>query len=109
MEENFGAMQTTGAVEAMGMESMGMDRPVSRPRTPGAIAAVYKQKMREKAVNTPEEKEGIEGFVLWINNSSIFGLLEGEMGQEAPWYLEPSITFPITFAVVGAAFWVSLA
>ena len=31
------------------------------------------------------------------------------MGQEFPWYLTPSITFPIAFVVVGLAFWASLA
>jgi len=91
------------------VDTMGMDGPVSRPRTPGAIAAAYEAKMREKAANAPEEKEGVEGFIDWIKNSYFFGLFEGETGQEAPWYLKPSITFPIAFLVVGAAFWASLA
>ena len=38
-----------------------------------------------------------------------FGFFEGETGQQAPWYLRPSITFPIAFAVVGLAFYVSFA
>ncbi|KAL7525867.1 hypothetical protein ACHAWF_004896 [Thalassiosira exigua] len=101
-----------GAGAAMGGDASAldmMDGPASRPRTPGAIAAAYERRMREKELNAPEEKEGIEGFVDWIRNSYFFGLFEGETGQEAPWYLKPSITFPIAFAVVGLAFWVSLA
>lgn len=79
-----------------GLDGMGMDGPVSRPRTPGAIAAAYEQKMKEKAMNAPEEKGGgdrqDQGIVLLRPNC----------------YLEPSITFPIAFLVVGAAFWASL-
>ena len=37
-----------------------------------------------------------------------FGLFEGETGEEAPWYLKPSITFPLAFAVVFGLFWISL-
>ncbi len=106
VEENVG-LAASGS-DTAGLDGI-MDGPVSRPRTPGAIAAAYEQKMRDKAINAPEEKEGIEGFVDWIKGSYFFGLFEGETGQEAPWYLKPSITFPIAFAVVGLAFWVSLA
>merc|ERR1712194_678588 len=67
------------------------------------------QRMREKAINAPEEKEGIEGFVVWIKNSYFFGLFEGETDQEAPWYLKPNITFPLAFIIIGFAFWASLA
>lgn len=105
VEENVG-MAAVGS-DTSGLDAI-MDGPVSRPRTPGAIAAAYEQRMREKAINAPEEKEGIEGFVDWIKGSYFFGLFEGETGQEAPWYLKPSITFPIAFLVVGAAFWASL-
>lgn len=65
--------------------------------------------MKQKALNQPEEKEGIEWVVDKIKTSYFFGLFEGETGQEAPWYLKPSITFPIAFLIVGAAFWASLA
>lgn len=109
VEEGVGmaGMAASGS-DTAGLDGM-LDGPVNRPRTPGAIAAAYEAKMREKAINAPEEKEGIEGFVDWIKNSYFFGLFEGETGQEAPWYLKPSITFPIAFLVVGAAFWASLA
>jgi len=107
VEENVG-LASSGS-DVSGLDGMGMDGAVVRPRTPGAIAAAYEQKMRVKAINAPEEKEGIEGFVEWIRGSYFFGLFEGETGQEAPWYLKPNITFPIAFFIVGAAFWVSLA
>lgn len=104
IEENVGLSADPGD-----MGALGMDGPISRPRTPGAIAAAYEQKMKQKAMNAPAEKEGIEWVVDKLKNSYFFGLFEGETGQEAPWYLKPSITFPIAFLVVGAAFWASLA
>jgi len=91
------------------VDAMGMDGPINRPRTPGAIAAAYEQKMRQKALTAPPEKEGIEWVVDKIKSSYFFGLFEGETGQEAPWYLKPSITFPLAFLVVGVAFYASLA
>lgn len=107
VEENVGL--TASGSDIAGLDGMGMDGPAIRPRTPGAIAAAYERKMREKAINAPEEKHGIEGFVDWIKGSYFFGLFEGETGQEAPWYLKPNITFPLAFLVIGAAFWASLA
>lgn len=104
IEENVGL-----SADPADMGALGMDGPISRPRTPGAIAAAYEQKMKQKAMNQPKEKEGIEWVVDKLKNSYFFGLFEGETGQEAPWYLKPSITFPIAFLVVGAAFWASLA
>lgn len=111
VEDNVGLGGAVGASgsDLAGLDGMGMDGPVNRPRTPGAIAAAYEQKMRDKALNAPEEKEGIEGWIDKIKGSYFFGLFEGETGQEAPWYLKPSITFPIAFLVVGVAFWASLA
>jgi len=106
LDENVG-LAASGSESAL--DNMGMDGPVSRPRTPGAIAAAYEQRMKDKEMYEPEEREGIFGFIDWIKGSYFFGLFEGETGQEAPWYLKPSITFPIAFLVVGAAFAVSLA
>ena len=74
------------------------------PKTAAEIAEAYQVKMANKA----PEKEGIEGWIETIQNYYFFGFFEGETGEEAPWYLKPSITFPIAFAVVGAAFAVSL-
>jgi len=75
------------------------------PKTAAEIAEAYKVRMENKA----PEKEGLEGWIETVRNYYFFGFFEGETGEEAPWYLRPSITFPLAFAVVGAAFWVSLA
>jgi hypothetical protein len=53
-------------------------------------------------------KEGLEGFIEKAKSFYFFGFFEGETGQQAPWILRPSITFPIAFAIVGAAFYVSV-
>eukprot|EP00537_Pseudo-nitzschia_pungens_P008231 CAMPEP_0172364066 /NCGR_PEP_ID=MMETSP1060-20121228/7283_1 /TAXON_ID=37318 /ORGANISM="Pseudo-nitzschia pungens, Strain cf. cingulata" /LENGTH=270 /DNA_ID=CAMNT_0013086985 /DNA_START=370 /DNA_END=1182 /DNA_ORIENTATION=- len=74
------------------------------PKTAEDIAAAYQVKMANKA----PKKEGLEGWIDTVKNYYFFGFFEGETGEEAPWYLKPSITFPIAFAVVGAAFYVSL-
>lgn len=74
------------------------------PKTAQEIAEAYNVKMSNKA----PEKEGLEGWIETVQNYYFFGFFEGETGEEAPWYLKPSITFPIAFAIVGAAFWVSL-
>ena len=103
IEDNAGMMKGDSS------DLIAMDGPINRPRTPGAIAAAYEQKMKEKAINAPPEKEGVEWAIDKIKSSYFFGLFEGETGQEAPWYLKPSITFPIAFLIVGLAFWVSLA
>jgi hypothetical protein len=77
IEDNGGMMAGDSS------ELIAMDGPISRPRTPGAIAAAYEQKMREKALNAPEEKEGIAWAIDKVKNSYFFGLFEGETGQEA--------------------------
>lgn len=74
------------------------------PKTAQEIAEAYQVKMANKA----PQKEGLEGWIETVKNYYFFGFFEGETGEEAPWYLKPSITFPIAFAVVGAAFYVSL-
>lgn len=78
------------------------------PRTASEIAAAYQIRQEAKALEGPE-KEGLEGFIEKAKNFYFFGLFEGETGQQAPWYLRPSITFPIAFVVVGATFYVTLA
>lgn len=60
-----------------------------------------------KALEGPE-KEGFEGFLEKAKNFYFFGFFEGETGEQAPWILRPSITFPIAFLIVGAAFYVSI-
>jgi hypothetical protein len=82
-----------------------------KPRTPQAIDAAYKAKQRQLALEKADEKEGIAGFLdkLTSGRFYFFGLFEGETGQRAPWYLRPSITFPIAFAVVGLGFYATFA
>ena len=53
------------------------------------------------------EKEGLEAWIEKAKNFYFFGLFEGETGEAAPWFLRPSITFPIAFLIVGAAFYVT--
>ena len=77
-------------------------------RTAGEIAAAYDKMMADKALEPPK-KEGLEGLLEEAKGWYFFGLFEGETGEEAPWYLKPSITFPIAFAIVGATFYVCLA
>lgn len=36
-----------------------------------------------------EELEGLEKLRAWVKSIYIFGLFEGQTGQEAPWYLKP--------------------
>jgi len=77
-----------------------------KPRTPSSIAAAYNTRRELAAMEQVDKKEGLEWVIAKIQSSYFFGFFEGETGQKAPWYLRPSITFPIAFAVVGAAFFV---
>jgi len=76
------------------------------PRTASEIQAAYEQRQALKAMQEPA-KEGLEGFIEKAKNFYFFGFFEGETGEEAPWILQPTITFPLAFLVVGAAFYVS--
>lgn len=55
------------------------------------------------------EKEGLEGLIEKAKTFYFFGFFEGETGEQAPWILRPSITFPIAFAVVGLGFYITYA
>ena len=55
------------------------------------------------------EKEGLEGWIEKAKGFYFFGFFEGETGEQAPWILRPSITFPIAFALVGLGFYVTFA
>lgn len=72
-------------------------------RTPQAIQAAYEAKMGLKEA----EKQGLEGFIDWVNSWYIFGLFSTKE-EGAPWYLNPGITFPSIFAVVGALFYLTV-
>eukprot|EP00751_Fragilariopsis_kerguelensis_P017950 CAMPEP_0170849712 /NCGR_PEP_ID=MMETSP0734-20130129/10181_1 /TAXON_ID=186038 /ORGANISM="Fragilariopsis kerguelensis, Strain L26-C5" /LENGTH=351 /DNA_ID=CAMNT_0011219453 /DNA_START=48 /DNA_END=1103 /DNA_ORIENTATION=- len=93
------------AAELFDMNFDSMALADDTPRTPADIQAAYETKMALKA----PDREGWEGWLDTVQNYYFFGLFEGETGQDAPWYLTPSISFPLAFSVVGAAFWISLA
>lgn len=80
-----------------------------KPRTPETIAAAYKARQVQLEVEKGTEKEGLEGIIEKAKSFYFFGFFEGETGEQAPWFLKPSITFPIAFAVVGAGFWATYA
>lgn len=42
------------------------------------------------------ELEGLDKVIAWVKNIYIFGLFEGETGEEAPWYLKP-VRLPLFF------------
>merc|ERR1712238_642969 len=79
----------------------------SKPRTPESIAAAFKS--RQEIAAKTVELEGLEGFIEKVKSYYFFGFFEGETGEAAPWYLRPSITFPLAFAIVGAAFYLVFA
>lgn len=89
-------------LDAINFDTLAMSQDMT-PRTAGSIAAAYE----ERQLNREEEKEGLEGFIEKVRNFYFFGFFEGETGQQAPWFLRPSITFPIAFLIVGATFYVS--
>lgn len=75
------------------------------PRTASDIAAAFAA--RQAAASGEPELEGLEWAIAKAKSFYFFGLFEGETGERAPWFLRPSITFPLAFLVVGAAFYVS--
>lgn len=44
---------------------------------------------RPQAMADVAELEGLDKAIAWVKNIYIFGLFEGETGEEAPWYLKP--------------------
>jgi len=83
----------------------------STPRTANDIAAAYQVRQIKKArdMENTVQKEGLEAFIEKAKNFYFFGLFEGETGERPPWFLTPSITFPIAFLVVGVTFYISFA
>ena len=78
-----------------------------KPRDPKSIAEAYSTRRELAALEASDGREGIQGLIEKFKSYYFFGFFEGETGEQAPWYLRPSITFPLAFAVVGAAFYVS--
>ena len=85
--------------------SFAADNPLS-PRTPQAIKSAYESKMAQKEATAP--KDGLDGFIEWAKSIYIFGLFSTK-GEKPPWYLNPLITFPIIFAIVGVGFYLVVA
>lgn len=79
------------------------DNPLS-PRSPDAIRSAYESKMAGRE----EKKEGVEGLIEWAKGIYIFGLFSSK-GETPPWYLNPLVTFPAIFAIVGVGFWLVVA
>jgi len=89
------------AIEQKAVESSSFaEDDLSTARTPGAISAAYASKMAAKEA----KKEGLEGFLEWAKGIYIFGLFSTK-GERPPWYLNPLITFPSIFAIVGVGFY----
>jgi FK506-binding protein 1 len=76
------------------------------PRTAKDIAAAYAVRQANKEVE--EDLGWIQGFIKKAQSYYFFGLFEGETGERPPWFLRPSITFPLAFVICGGAFAVSL-
>lgn len=69
------------------------------PRSPSSIQAAYESKMAAK----PQKKEGLEGLLEWVKGIYVFGLFS-KTSERPPWYLNPLITFPAIFVIVGLGF-----
>ena len=74
------------------------------PRTPGSIQAAYERKMASK----PAPKEGLDQFLEWAKGIYVFGLFS-KTAERPPWYINPLITFPAIFAIVGVGFYLVVA
>jgi len=104
-----GAVGSVGMVTDMtGSGDLGALDP-SKPRTPETIAAAYKARQEQMFIEQTDKKEGLEGWIEKAKGFYFFGFFEGETGEQAPWILRPSITFPIAFAIVGAGFYLTFA
>ncbi len=84
------------------------DQADATPRTAADIAAAYQARQAAAAANDGRpELEGLDAFLAKAKNFYFYGLFEGETGERPPWFLRPSITFPLAFLVCGAAFYIS--
>lgn len=80
-----------------------------KPRTPESIAAAYAARQEQMMIEKQDKKEGLEGWIEKAKEFYFFGFFEGETGEQAPWILRPSITFPLAFAFVGLGFYITFA
>merc|ERR1719171_163849 len=72
-------------------------------RTPQTIQAAYEKRMAAM----PAKKEGLEGLIEWAKGIYVFGLFS-KNAERPPWYLNPLITFPAIFVVVGFLFYATV-
>lgn len=72
-------------------------------RTPQSIQAAYEKRMAAM----PAKKEGLEGLIEWAKGIYVFGLFS-KNAEKPPWYLNPLITFPAIFVVVGILFYATV-
>jgi len=80
-------------------------RPAAPHRPRRTLAAAFEE--RQAAAADKEQLEGLEAWLAKAKNFYFYGLFEGETGERPPWFLRPSITFPLAFLIVGAAFYIS--
>jgi len=104
IEFDIEILEVAAPLNAEDLDMLGFADPLT-PRTAGRISETYDQKMAIKALEP--QKEGLAAWIETVQNYYFFGFFEGETGEQAPWFLRPSITFPIAFLIVGATFAVS--
>jgi len=105
IEIDIEVLEVAAPLDNIDFDALGMADPI-KPRTASRIQEAYEDRLAAKSLEP--EKEGLEAWIEKAKNFYFFGFFEGETGEKAPWYLRPSITFPIAFVVVGAAFAVTL-
>mmetsp|Transcript_28170 Transcript_28170/g.54980 ORF Transcript_28170/g.54980 Transcript_28170/m.54980 type:complete len:120 (-) Transcript_28170:174-533(-) len=66
------------------------------PRTPEKIAQEFEKKISQK--NTTDKKENMGNFFF-------ISPFQSQSGEKAPWWLNPSITFILVFALVFLLFY----
>lgn len=75
------------------------------PRTAKDIQAAFEARKASKSQE--QQLEGLDAFLAKAKNFYFFGLFEGETGERPPWFLRPSITFPLVFVFVAALFYIT--
>lgn len=103
VEVDLQVLDAQPATTNIDFDSLALD---STPRTASEIAAAFEARQSAKAKEP--ELTGLEAFLAKAKNFYFYGLFEGETGERPPWFLRPSITFPLAFAIVGVTFYISL-
>jgi FKBP-type peptidyl-prolyl cis-trans isomerase len=70
-----------------------------------SIAEDYAQRS-ELRMRNEENLSDMEKAQRWFKSLYFFGFFTGETGERPPWYLTPTITFPIMFAFCAVAFYI---